>query len=63
MMDKAKRFLKIIQIKNKQRIVDKKYEKEGLSDEVLEAQIEINALRREHDIPDSNNFVYEEYVQ
>ena len=63
MMDKAKRFLKIIQIKNKQRIVDKKYEKEGLSDEVLEAQIEVNALRREHDIPDSNNFVYEEYVQ
>jgi len=63
MMDKAKRFLKIIQIKNKQRIVDKKYEKEGLSDEVLEAQIEVNALRHEHDIPDSNNFVYEEYVQ
>lgn len=63
MMDKAKRFLKIIQIKNKQRIVDKKYEKEGLSDEVLEAQIEINKLRHEHDIPDSNNFVYEKYVQ
>lgn len=63
MMDKAKRFLKIIQIKNKQRIVDKKYEKEGLSDEVLEAQIEVNKLRHELDIPDSNNFVYEEYVQ
>lgn len=62
-MDKAKRFLKIIQIKNKQRIVDKKYEKEGLSDEVLEAQIEVNTLRHEHDIPDGNNFVYEEYVQ
>lgn len=62
-MDKAKRFLKIIQIKNKQRIVDKKYEKEGLSDEVLEAQIEVNKLRHELDIPDSNNFVYEEYVQ
>ena len=63
MMDKAKRFLKIIQIKNKQRIVDKKYEKEGLSDEVLEAQIEVNKLRHELDIPDINNFVYEEYVQ
>lgn len=63
MMDKAKRFLKIIQIKNKQRIVDKKYEKEGLSDEVLEAQIEVNKLRHELDIPDSKNFVYEEYVQ
>ena len=62
-MDKAKRFLKIIQIKNKQRIVDKKYEKEGLSDEVLETQIEVNKLRHELDIPDSNNFVYEEYVQ
>lgn len=63
MMDKAKRFLKIIQIKNKQRVVNKKYEKEGATEEVLEAQLEINALRREHDIPDTNHFVYEKFVQ
>ena len=63
MMDKAKRFLKIIQIKNKQRVVNKKYEKEGATEEVLEAQLEINALRREHDIPDTNHFFYEKFVQ
>ena len=63
MMDKAKRFLKIIQIKNKQRVVNKKYEKEGATEEVLEAQIELNKLKHEHDIPDSKNFIYEKYVQ
>lgn len=62
-MDKAKKFLKIIQLKNKQRVVDKKYEKEGLSDDVLEAQIEINELRHELGIPDSSKFIYEDFVQ
>lgn len=63
MIDKAKRFLKIIQLKNKQRALDKKYANEGLTYSVLEEQIEINTLRHEADIPDSNNFVYEKFVQ
>lgn len=63
MMDKAKRFLKTIQLKNKQRVVDKKLEEEGLTDEVLDKQLEINKLRNESDIPDKNSIIHEEYVQ
>ena len=43
--------------------VDELYEKEGLTDEVLEKQVEINKLRHEHDIPDSNELTYEDWVQ
>ena len=63
MLDKGKRFLKTIQLKNKQRAVNKKFEEEGFTDEVLEAQIEINRERNKHDIPDQDKFVYENYVQ
>lgn len=62
-MNKAKRFLKKIQIKNKQRVIDKKYDEEGLTDEVLDAQVELNQLRHEHDIPDSSKKIHENYVQ
>lgn len=60
---KAKQFLHKIQIKNKQRIVDKKYDEEGLTDEVLDAQLEINRLRHEHDISDPTKKLHENYVQ
>ena len=43
--------------------LDKIYDKEGLTDEVLDLQLEINALRHEHDIPDETEMVYKEYVQ
>ena len=33
---KAKQFLHKIQIKNRQRVINKQYEKEGLTDEILE---------------------------
>ena len=35
-----------------QRLVDYAYEKNGLTDKVLEKQLEINMLRSEHDIAD-----------
>lgn len=63
MSDKKERFLKQIQLKNKQRAIDKQYAKEGLSDEVLDAQIELNQLRNELDIPDESNFIFENFVQ
>ena len=50
-------------LKEMQKIVDKKYETEGLTDEVLEKQLEINKLRHELDIPDPDKKVYENYVQ
>lgn len=63
MVDKAKKFLKIIQLKNKQRVINKKFEKEGLTDEVLLEQFELNKVRHALDIADSDNFIFENFVQ
>ncbi|WP_407415495.1 hypothetical protein [Methanobrevibacter sp.] len=63
MLDKVKLFLHKIQLKNKQRIVKDKFEKEGLTDDVLEQQVEINTLRRELDLPDDSEFIHGEFVQ
>lgn len=63
MLDKVKLFLHKIQLKNKQRIVKDKFEKEGFTDEVLEQQVEINTLRRELDLPDDSEFIHGEFVQ
>lgn len=63
MLDKAKRYFKKIQFKNKQRSINKQLENDGLTDELLDAQIELNKLRHEHDIPDSDNIVYDDFVQ
>lgn len=47
----------------KQKEVDELYEKEGLTDEVLDKQIELNKLRHEHDIVDESEVIYENFVQ
>ena len=46
-----------------QKEVDKLYDKHGLTDEVLDKQLEINKLRHEHDISDKSNRVHKSYVQ
>lgn len=56
-------FLKKLQLKNRQRAINKKYDKEGLTDEILDAQIELNKLRNELDIPDSSKKVHKDFVQ
>ena len=49
----AEQFIHSIHLKNKQRKINKKYVAEGLTDEVLEMQLEVNRLRNLHDIPDT----------
>ena len=63
MIGKAKTFFKTIQLKNKQRYIEKQMEKHGLTDELVEAQVELNTERNKHDIPDSSNFINEKFVQ
>lgn len=46
-----------------QKEVDTLYAEDGLTDEVLDKQLEINKLRHMHDITDENQIVYEDYVQ
>lgn len=63
MLDKDELYLKKIGLKNNQRALDKQYAREGLSDEVLEKQVEINCLRHELDIPDESKIIFEDFVQ
>ena len=55
MFNNLEKFIKKINLRNKQRIVNKKYREEGLTAEVLEMQIEINTERYLYDIPDDLN--------
>ena len=51
-------------LKEMQDKVDKLHEEQGLTDEVLDLQLEINALRCEHNIPDDDDEkIYEDWVQ
>lgn len=52
-----------VQLRNEQRVLNRKYEKEGLTDEILDKQIEINKRRHELDIADESKRVYENFVQ
>jgi len=62
-MDAAKKFFHKIQIKNLQRYVDRQYKEQGLTDEVLNKQLEINKLRNKHNISDKSKRLHEKYVQ
>lgn len=46
-----------------QEIINEKYKNEGLSDEILVTQVQINSIRKVLDIPDENEKTYEEFVQ
>ena len=50
-------------INRKQSDLNKEYKLYGLSDELLEKQIELNMKRHEHNIPDKNQLNDEGYVQ
>ena len=63
MLDKSKKFLKSIQLKNRQRALDKKCARDGLTDEVLLEQVRINSERNKEDIPDKSKTTFEKYVQ
>lgn len=63
MMDKVKRFFHKIQLKNKQKQINKIYHEEGLTSEVLEKQVQINKERNEFNITDEDEKIYMDFVQ
>lgn len=63
MMDKIKKVYYTVNVKNRQRKVNKDFKENGLSDELLEEQISINQLKHEHDIVLKEDKIYEDYVQ
>jgi len=46
-----------------QKTIDELHEKDGLTDEVLELQVQVNNIRHCIDSPDTHEMVHEEYVQ
>lgn len=50
-------------IKEAQELLNKEYEEKGLTNEILEAQVELNTIRHTLDIHDETEEIYEEYVQ
>lgn len=51
------------QLDEKQQIVNQLYETDGLTDEVLNMQVDINAMRHEYDLVDETELIYDKYVQ
>ena len=62
-MNKLSKFMKRVQFRNRQRAIKKQIEKDGLTDELFEAQVALNMERHEHDIPDETKRVHDKYVQ
>ena len=52
-----------IKLKHKQKKINKQYEKQGLTDEVLDLQQKLNADRHKHNLSDPSKKVYDNYVQ
>ena len=57
------RIIQAWNINRKQADLNKKYELYGLTDEILDKQVELNKKRHELDIRDKNNVIYEDFVQ
>lgn len=62
-MYNIKKFFKKISLKNKQQHVNKLYERDGLTDEVLNLQVQINQERNEYNITDDSEKIYKDFVQ
>lgn len=59
----SEKFIKQINIKNRQKSINKMFEEEGLTDEILKRQIQLNKEKHNEDIHDKNEEIYKEYVQ
>lgn len=46
-----------------QKIINHEIKKEGLTDDILTKQLQINKERNEHNITDKSKRIYEEFVQ
>ena len=63
MIDKVKKVYYTVNVKNRQRKINKDFKENGLSDELLEEQISINHLKHEHDIVLDEDKIHENFIQ
>ena len=62
-MNMDEMMIKKVNLRNRQRELNKQFEKEGLTEEVLIKQAEINSERHELDLVDEDELVFENFVQ
>ena len=63
MFDKIKNKYRVWNINRLQRKIDDDFMSNGFSVDLLERQVEVNAMRQKFDIADDSEKVYEEFVQ
>ena len=56
-------FIKKVNLRNRQRYINRKYAKEGLTDEILNLQVQLNKERNELDIMDPTEEIVDGFVQ
>ena len=62
-LEKIQRINLVRELNKKQKIVDSLFESEGLTDQVLTLQLEINKTRNKENIPDDSEKIYKNFVQ
>lgn len=64
MMEDDGKYIEDLRLQSKQKQINKMFEEEGLTDEILKEQLEVNRKRNELDIHDPNHEVNDdEFVQ
>lgn len=61
--EKVERIKLIKELDKEQEEINKQYEKEGLTDEVLDRQIAINEKRHKENITDPKELIYKNFAQ
>ena len=62
-MEDDERYIEDLRLQSRQKQINKMFEEEGLTDEILNEQLEINKRRHELDIHDPNEEVNDKFVQ
>ena len=56
-MEKEEKYIEDLRLQSKQKQINDMFEEEGLTDEILKKQIEVNKKRNEHDIHDPSEVI------
>lgn len=61
--EKTDRIQLMKKLDEQQKEINKEYEEKGLTDELLEKQIQINTTRHKENMPDTTKNIYKNFVQ
>ena len=62
-MEPDELFIEDLKLRNRQRYINKMFEEEGLTHQVLNEQIKINKKRNELNLTDKSEVIHNDYVQ